>query len=80
VLQASTAGLTLGNLISLGAGGLTLQGSNDTTLAGVISGGGGLVKSGAGQLTLRAPTPTPAVPRSMAARCRWATTSLQHFH
>ncbi|MBU1358417.1 MAG: autotransporter outer membrane beta-barrel domain-containing protein [Gammaproteobacteria bacterium] len=52
ILQASAAGLTLNNLVSLGSGGLTVQGTNATSLAGTMSGSGGLIKIGSGNLTL----------------------------
>lgn len=51
-VQATANDLTVSNLLSLGAGGLTVQGANSMSLTGTISGAGGLTKNGAGQLTL----------------------------
>ena len=51
-VQATANGLTVSNLVSLGAGGMTVQGANSMSLTGAISGAGGLTKSGAGTLTL----------------------------
>ncbi|MDR5781954.1 autotransporter-associated beta strand repeat-containing protein [Caballeronia sp. LZ065] len=51
-IQAGTAGLTVGNAVTLGTGGLTVQGANGTTLSGVMSGTAGLTKNGTGTLTL----------------------------
>ncbi|KGR96197.1 autotransporter domain-containing protein [Burkholderia sp. ABCPW 111] len=51
-LQAGAAGLDVSNNVTLGAGGLTVQGATGLTLSGAISGGGALTKNGGGTLTL----------------------------
>lgn len=50
-LQAST-GVTLGNAVTVGGNGVTVQGPADLTLNGSLSGTGGLDKEGTGSLTL----------------------------
>lgn len=51
-IKASISGLTLGHAITINAGGLTVMGSNDFTLSGMLAGSGGLTQSGSGKLTL----------------------------
>jgi len=51
-LQAATPGVTISNAITLGAGGLTVTGSNSMTLSGWIAGSGPLTQNGSGALTL----------------------------
>ncbi|AOJ06751.1 autotransporter outer membrane beta-barrel domain-containing protein [Burkholderia mayonis] len=51
-LQAGTTGLDVSNNVTLGAGGLTVQGATGLTLSGVISGSGALTKNDSGTLTL----------------------------
>ncbi|TFY90662.1 transporter [Pseudomonas nabeulensis] len=53
-IQSTSGGLSLTNLVTLGAGGLRVLGGLDTTLSGVISGTGPLIKSDVGNLTLSA--------------------------
>ncbi len=51
-LRAAQPGQNLGYDIALGAGNLTVDGSNKITLSGALSGAGGLVKSGTSELVL----------------------------
>ncbi|OJA80062.1 autotransporter outer membrane beta-barrel domain-containing protein, partial [Burkholderia ubonensis] len=51
-LQAGTAGLNVANDVTLGVGGLTVQGSTGLTLSGTVSGDGALTKNDGGTLTL----------------------------
>ncbi|OLI96098.1 autotransporter-associated beta strand repeat-containing protein [Xanthomonas oryzae] len=53
-LEATAAGLTLAptNGIALGAGGLSLQGTNNLIIGSAITGTGALTKTGTGELTL----------------------------
>jgi autotransporter-associated beta strand protein len=51
-IEASVGGITLAQNVNLTTGGLTVQGANDLTLGGTVSGGAGLVKNGTGTLTL----------------------------
>ncbi|CAO3928989.1 autotransporter-associated beta strand repeat-containing protein [Achromobacter mucicolens] len=51
-ITAATAGLSLANAVQINAGGLSVQGANNVTLAGAISGAGTLDKAGASVLTL----------------------------
>src|SRR4030095_13325045 len=48
----TTGALTLGNAITLNAGGGTFNTGADTTLTGAIGGAGGLTKTGTARLTL----------------------------
>ena len=50
--NAVLGNLTVNGTIANGGNALTVAGSFNTTLAGAVSGGGGLVKSGAGTLTI----------------------------
>ena len=60
--------LNLANAVNFGAGTqLTLGGSNDLTLGGVVAGNGGLIKNGAGLLTLNNTNTFDS-----AMRSRWA--------
>ena len=52
ITSTGSGGLTLSGSITNGGYTLTLDGSNSTTLSGVISGTGGLTKNGSGALTI----------------------------
>ncbi|QVQ28429.1 autotransporter domain-containing protein [Achromobacter deleyi] len=52
-ISAGTAGLTFGNTIELGVGGLTTTGANSFSLSGLLTGTGGLNVTGIGTLSLR---------------------------
>jgi fibronectin-binding autotransporter adhesin len=52
IVSAGSGLLTANGTVALGANTLTIDGAADTTIGGAITGTGGLVKQGAGKLTL----------------------------
>ena len=73
----TTGVLTLGNLITLAAGGGTVQTDADTTLTGVISGPGALTKTGVANLILTGANTYGGGTTVSAGTLTGTTTSLQ---
>ncbi len=75
--SANTANLSFSGTVALGANALTIAGGSDTSMSGVISGTGTLMKSGAGSLTLSGANSYSGGTTVSAGTLIGTTTSLQ---
>ncbi|MCC5834584.1 MAG: autotransporter-associated beta strand repeat-containing protein [Opitutales bacterium] len=75
--RANTSKLLLTGTVSLGSNLLTLTGNSETEMTGIISGSGGLLKSGSGLLVLRGANTYTGGTTVSGGTLQGSTTSLQ---
>ena len=76
-LTAQSGSLVFGGAITNGGNTLTVDGSNNVTLAGAVSGSGGVIKDGSGTLSLSGANSYSGGTRVNSGRLAGDTTSLQ---